>query len=133
MVFSVPTEFLWSEWGATDNPCGHGVQQRTTMCGALRRRLPNLGNDDGAPPVYWPKCLTNKLNEAEVKQQQDGITLELCMGNCKMQPEDVCYFWTYNKTEETCKYSSILKAENGITGDDILTGSRFCSGKCKYF
>ena len=66
LVFSVPTEFLWSEWGATDNPCGHGVQQRTTMCGALRRRLPNLGNDDGAPPVYWPKCLTNKLNEAEV-------------------------------------------------------------------
>ena len=50
-----------------------------------------------------------------------------------MQPEDVCYFWTYNKTEEICKYSSILKAENGITGDDILTGSRFCSGKCKYF
>ena len=65
-IISVPTEFLWSEWGATDNPCGHGVQQRTTMCGALRRRLPNLGNDDGAPPVYWPKCLTNKLNEAEV-------------------------------------------------------------------
>ena len=49
-----------------------------------------------------------------------------------MQPEDVCYFWTYNKTEETCKYSSILKAENGITGDDVLTGSRFCSGKCNY-
>ena len=55
------------------------------------------------------------------------------METCKMQPEDVCYFWTYNKTEEICKYSSILKAENGITGDDILTGSRFCSGKCNYF
>ena len=75
--------------------------------------------------------LAHFLISHQVKQQQDGITLTECMETCKMQPEDVCYFWTYNKTEEICKYSSILKAENGITGDDILTGSRFCSGKCK--
>ena len=34
----VPSEFLWSEWGVPDVPCGLGQQKRTTMCGALRRR-----------------------------------------------------------------------------------------------
>ena len=53
------------------------------------------------------------------------------MEGCKIQPEDICYFWTYNKTEQSCKYSSILKVENSISGQEILTGSRICSGKCK--
>ena len=78
----MPTEFLWAEWGAPDKVCQNGVQQRTTMCGALRRRLPNLGKDDGAPPVYWPKCLTNKLNEAEVhtlKLDRGSLGKALCM------------------------------------------------------
>ena len=47
---SVPAEFLWSEWGLPDKLCDVGTQKRTTMCGSLRRRLPNkVGRDSDDP------------------------------------------------------------------------------------
>ena len=52
MVFfiTVPAEFLWSEWGLPDKLCDVGTQKRTTMCGSLRRRLPNkVGRDSDDP------------------------------------------------------------------------------------
>ena len=93
-LISVPQEFLWSEWGTPSEPCGLGEQKRTTMCGALRRRLP-LIEDSGEPPVYWPSCLTDKFNEVEERLSESTGTLEDCMFNCK----DDCrlawpLFWT---------------------------------------
>ena len=81
--------------------------------------------------VYWPKCLTNMANEAIVKLEKNDIYLEDCIKGCKAEQEDICYFWTYNKTEASCKYSSILKLENSISGPEIVAGSRDCAGKCK--
>ena len=47
---TVPAEFLWSEWGLPDKLCDVGTQKRTTMCGSLRRRLPNkVGRDSDDP------------------------------------------------------------------------------------
>ena len=81
--------------------------------------------------VYWPKCLTNMANEAIIKLEKNDILLEDCIKGCKAEQEDICYFWTYNKTEASCKYSSILKLENSISGPEIVAGSRYCAGKCK--
>ena len=44
----------------------------------------------------------------------------------------MCFYWTYNKTDETCKYSSILKAGNSAVNFDVVTGDRICAGKCKH-
>ena len=48
---TVPEEFLWSEWGVPDKLCSVGTQKRTTMCGSLRRRLPNLEGRDSEEPA----------------------------------------------------------------------------------
>ena len=65
-LYKVPEEFLWSEWGIPDKLCDVGIQQRTTMCGSLRRRLPNkVGRDSDDPAgnvscicVYLPNKIT---------------------------------------------------------------------------
>ena len=59
-VILVPSEFLWSEWGVPDKLCDVGTQQRTTMCGSLRRRLPNLPGRDSDEPAsvsVWFKII----------------------------------------------------------------------------
>ena len=48
---AVPDEFLWSEWGLPDKLCDVGTQRRTTMCGSLRRRLPNKSDRDDDDPA----------------------------------------------------------------------------------
>ena len=48
---TVPDEFLWSEWGLPDKLCDVGTQRRTTMCGSLRRRLPNKSDRDDDDPA----------------------------------------------------------------------------------
>ncbi len=50
LYLTVPEDFLWSEWGPPPN-CTKGDQIRTSMCGGLRRRLPNLPNrNEDDPP-----------------------------------------------------------------------------------
>ena len=132
LYFSVPDEFLWSEWGVPDVKCGLGKQKRTTMCGSLRRRLPNPGRDPDAPPVYWPSCLKDKVNEATELNQFTDKSLEQCMLDCKVAAEAECQFWTFNKTAQTCGFYGILKVEKDISGPEILTGARMCSGKRKF-
>ena len=121
----MPDEFLWSEWGQPDKLCDVGIQKKNTMCGALRRRLPNPGRDDD-PPVYWPSCLNNKFNEAADRQELDK-PLEDCMNDCVTTPD--CQFWTFNKTEEKCYYSKIFKVSEDISGPDYVGGSKDCKGK----
>ena len=125
--FSVPEEFLWSEWGQPDKLCDIGTQKKNTMCGALRRRLPNPGRDD-LPPVYWPSCLLNKFNEAS-DTQEFSKTLEDCMNDCITTTD--CQFWTFNKTVEKCYYSKIFKVSNDIAGPEYVSGSKDCKGRCK--
>ena len=50
----VPSEFLWSEWSVPDILCDVGTQKRTTMCGSLRRRLPNIPGRDSDDPASRP-------------------------------------------------------------------------------
>ena len=122
---------MWSEWGSPDAKCGVGEQKRTTMCGALRRRLP-LIEDNGEPPVYWPSCLMDKFNEAEATEttctNQDKC-LEDCMFNCL----DDCRYWTYNKTSQICYYSKLIKSTHDIRGPEIVTGSKQCKSTTLYF
>ena len=51
IINEVPNEFLWSEWGIPDKLCDVGTQKRTTMCGSLRRRLPNKPGRDSDEPA----------------------------------------------------------------------------------
>ncbi len=45
-------EFYWSEWSAPDVLCAEGIQKRTTLCGAFRRRLPpTAGRNEDDPAV----------------------------------------------------------------------------------
>ena len=53
---SVPSEFLWSEWSVPDILCDVGTQKRTTMCGSLRRRLPNIPGRDSDDPASRAFC-----------------------------------------------------------------------------
>jgi hypothetical protein len=101
------------------------------MCGALRRRLPNPGRDPDAPPVYWPSCIKDDVNEASEISSVTDKTLEVCMEDCKVAPEQDCQFWTFNKTAGSCKYYGILKVEKGVFAPEIVTGAKLCSGKCK--
>ena len=114
-LISVPQEFLWSEWGAPDIPCGLGKQKRTTMCGALRRRLP-LIEDSGEPPVYWPSCLTDKFNEVEERLSESSGTLEDCMFNCK---DDCRLAWPHLWTIVMQIYTVKLRAEACVTIQEI--------------
>ena len=79
----LPKEFLWSEWGVPDKLCSVGTQKRTTMCGSLRRRLPNLeGRDSDDPAIYYPQCLGTKPNLAPEEVTDGAATLTDCFNNC---------------------------------------------------
>ncbi len=125
----MPSEFLWSEWGAPDKICDIGTQKKTTMCGALRRRLPLIEETD-EPPVYWPSCLTDKFNLATSVNIVDQ-TLQECMVACS-QDED-CGFWTFNKTSSICHKSKILKIEEAFSGPQYVSGKKQCKGSGIFF
>ena len=126
----MPKEFLWSEWGVPDVLCGIGTQKRTTMCGSLRRILPNIpGRDSDQPAIYWPDCLVNKRNVApEGKEDAGASTLEDCFTNCRGNAD--CDHWTFDVKDKKCQHFAVYKFEDKVDLS-VVSGSKYCTGKCK--
>ena len=81
--------------------------------------------------VEWPTCLMSVSNLADQAKKNtiDGGTFEECFQGCKAALAQDCTYWTYNFTDLSCKYYSIMSASGAAT--DVLSGEKYCAGGCK--
>jgi len=130
-MFPVPEKFLWSEWHAPDLICTLGTQKRTTLCGAIRKRLPpKAGRNPEEPSVYWPTCIVPFKNEAPTVTTPDpaGKTLDECYNDCKT--EDSCKHWTFDLDTGACSWHELLNFDTSyIEMPNFLTGEKYCAAE----
>lgn len=114
----------WSEWSDPSVKCGLGVQTRSTLCGASRKRLP--GKPDSTAAIYWPTCVSNLENSGAAQETHPGLTLRQCYDNC--ETSILCNFWMYNFDDEICTFHAIEKFDSYVEKPHVASGPKFCSG-----
>jgi len=126
----VPPAFYWSEWSAPDVLCARGTQKRTSLCGAIRKRLPpKKGRSAEEPSVYWPTCIVPLKNAAPKVTTPDpaGKTLEQCWNDCKGEVK--CNHWTFDLDTDACSWHEILNFDSYVKQPNFLTGEKYCSAE----
>ena len=58
-------------------------------------------------------------------------SLTNCFDTCKKTPGDGCTYWTFNFTDSSCRFFSIMKESTGQNLTDVLSGEKYCGGTHK--
>ena len=153
LIFPVPGLFLWSLWSESDKPCGNGTQERHTLCGDLRRRLPLLpGKAEDDPAVMWPSCLMPLNNSAptlgtpaastgnlkhricsaiEKNPNAEISGLKACADSCNANA--ACLYWMFDFESKKCSLYDMLNVDSTKETINFVSGERSCiSATCKY-
>ena len=83
--------------------------------------------------VEWPTCLKSVANTASqaLKSSSVKAKLEDCFLSCKNDLTDDCAYWTYNFTDQSCQFFTIMKASTDTNTTDVLSGEKYCTGRRK--